>query len=208
MPGRHDFTTSHPVSWCVLAERIFEIVYPGMVPHPSDFVPGSLNRRLGHTIGIAGSHLISGHQRFDDGMSWTYSRRYGSNTDASAVVTKVLATPLPAYQLADTDVQLQVNDVLNKPSTSTVDNIETWGATFAAFVSDSQLNSILHPRGYVWWYGRITPAVGVHGPTIVIQRKTQFASIPVIDGEIECPGHGLRFTASTGLVAPTKLVVP
>ena len=37
-------------------------------------------------------------------------------------------------------------------------------------------------------------------------RGLPLASIPVIDGEIECPGHGLRFTASTGLVAPTKTV--
>ena len=169
MPGRHDFTTSHPVSWGVLAERIFEAVYPGMAPRPWDFGPGEIDRGR---IGIANDHWLRYHQR-PDGMSWTYSRRCGTDADAAAVVAAVLATPIPTYQLTDEEVQSSLDVCLAKPAIMSISSGDTWEVTLAGHVERSQLNTILHPRGYVWWYGRVTSSVGVHGPTIVIQRKTQ-----------------------------------
>lgn len=168
MAGRHNFTTPHPVCWGVLAERIFEAIYPGMTPQPWDFGPGEIDRGR---IGIANDHWLRYHRR-PDGMSWTYSRRYGTDDDASAVVAAVLETPIPAYQMTDEDVQASLDAVLAKPATMSVSSGDTWELTFPSFVTHSQLNAILRPCGYVWWYGPVTSAVGAHGPTIWIQKRT------------------------------------
>ena len=168
MAGRHDFTTPHPVSWGVLAERIFEVVYPGMTPQGWDFGPSDIDRGR---IGVANDHWLRIHHRHD-GMSWTYPRRYGSDAEAATVVAAVLATPLPACQMEDADVQALLDDMLSAPAPMRTSQGEIREVRFNGYVAHAQLDAILHPRGYLWWYGPVTSSVGVHGPTIWIQKRT------------------------------------
>lgn len=89
-----------------------------------------------------------------------------------AVVAAVLATPLPACQMDDAHVQALLDDVLSAPAPMRTSRGEIREVRLKGYVAYAQLDAILHPRGYLWWYGPVTSSVGVHGPTIWIQKRT------------------------------------